>query len=231
MKYSQTKEASGEILRLVIPEMAKHDAAYHPVNYTVWYEAIADVNPSLKRSLDTLLAQGRRLDDEQVEALFQRHILGRDEDMNQRLPGELRRLIDEMAGLAKESGFRTSQYGDSLEHYEDRLKSQKDPEILTTLVQALIVETQNTRSSILVLQKQLEERGREIGALRASLNRAQGEALIDPMTGLLNRRGFSHAMQEALGNVEAGDPTCLLMLDIDHFKKSMTPTDILSAIR
>jgi two-component system cell cycle response regulator len=44
-------------------------------------------------------------------------------------------------------------------------------------------------------------------------------AMSDPLTQLLNRRGFIDAMTRALGAFERhGTPTGVLMLDVDHFK-------------
>jgi diguanylate cyclase (GGDEF)-like protein len=44
-------------------------------------------------------------------------------------------------------------------------------------------------------------------------------ATTDPLTGVLNRRGFlSRAEAELAADREAGQPTALLMFDIDHFK-------------
>jgi diguanylate cyclase (GGDEF)-like protein len=45
-------------------------------------------------------------------------------------------------------------------------------------------------------------------------------ATTDPLTGVLNRRGFlSRAEAELAADREAGHPTALLMFDIDHFKR------------
>ncbi|MDN3523306.1 sensor domain-containing diguanylate cyclase [Halomonas ramblicola] len=46
------------------------------------------------------------------------------------------------------------------------------------------------------------------------------EAEHDPLTGLLNRRGFDRRLEEALADwQETGTPAALLMFDLDHFKR------------
>ncbi len=50
--------------------------------------------------------------------------------------------------------------------------------------------------------------------------RLAGEARTDPLTGLLNRRGFDeHAAREFAHLGRGGSPIALAMLDIDHFKQ------------
>lgn len=56
------------------------------------------------------------------------------------------------------------------------------------------------------------------GKLRDDLDRARGEALLDPLTGILNRKGFDQKLRALLHEPQAGPSHCLVMLDIDHFK-------------
>ena len=63
-----------------------------------------------------------------------------------------------------------------------------------------------------------------IGKLRDDVQRLVGalarEARHDPLTGLLNRRGFSEAGQAELTRaVRSGEPLSVLVVDVDHFKK------------
>ena len=54
MRYQDSKEYSGELLRLVLPLMSEHKAALNPVSYAVWYEYVSGINPEL--------TIGRRID-------------------------------------------------------------------------------------------------------------------------------------------------------------------------
>lgn len=59
-------------------------------------------------------------------------------------------------------------------------------------------------------------------ALDASLRLrdAQSEALTDPLTGLLNRRGLEHQLNPLLAHSRSvGNELSVLFLDLDHFKK------------
>ena len=221
MKYKESKESSAEILRLVIPEMSKHEAAYHPVHYTIWYEYLSGINPSLKAAIDSQLSAGPRLNDQQLEALFQKHVASLPAQRNEESEEELLRLISEIKGLVKNSSSQASSYSNALEGYETQLSSSLDPELLKTIIQSLLTETTSMRASVAEMQQQLEKRADEVDALKSSLNDAKEKALTDPLTGLLNRRGLSQIFLQLKESaaVSAREPACVILVDIDHFKK------------
>lgn len=61
---------------------------------------------------------------------------------------------------------------------------------------------------------------RDVTEQRSSREQLLNEAMTDPLTGLLNRRGMEHRVSQWLG-VEPGksEPGSWIMADIDHFKK------------
>jgi diguanylate cyclase len=76
------------------------------------------------------------------------------------------------------------------------------------------------KSSVEALQQKVSVSQDEITKLRGELDRATNEALLCPMTGILNRRGFEKKIESLLSQQSAdGHSHCLVMLDIDHFKK------------
>jgi diguanylate cyclase len=70
------------------------------------------------------------------------------------------------------------------------------------------------------LQEQVSAAQREIDRLRADLERTREESMLDPLTQVLNRRGFDRQVQTLLQQPPAdGQVHCLVMIDIDHFKR------------
>ncbi len=60
----------------------------------------------------------------------------------------------------------------------------------------------------------------EVDSLRAQVERLAAEIRTDPLTELANYRHFSQALSQELERTQrSGQPTSLIMLDIDHFKK------------
>ena len=92
-------------------------------------------------------------------------------------------------------------------------------------IKALIASTQAMQASTNTLKAKLAESQREIESLREEVTRVRDASLQDALTGLTNRRGFDQAIDACLSSLSAEDATdpsaqpCLLMCDIDHFKK------------
>ena len=60
----------------------------------------------------------------------------------------------------------------------------------------------------------------EINRLREDLETMRLEAMTDGLTGIANRKLFDAELRRcAIQAMEDGEPLCLLILDIDHFKK------------
>lgn len=218
--YLDPPEASGEILRLALPRMARHPAGCHPVAYTLWYEYLAGGDAALKRAMDELLRERGALDNESAHALYADHIAGPDAAALARERGALERLMAEVSRDAANTAERADAYHDALGRIGERLRAASDAGALGGVVRALLEETQRMRASVEALRGRLADAAREIEALRAELARARGEAETDPLTGLFNRRG----LELALGRLEAdAGPglagASLVVLDIDHFKR------------
>lgn len=60
----------------------------------------------------------------------------------------------------------------------------------------------------------------DVSSLRTLTRDLSFKAMHDPLTGLLNRRGFETCMSEALSHSSTShQPKCLCVLDLDHFKR------------
>ncbi|MFC2992438.1 sensor domain-containing diguanylate cyclase [Halomonas tibetensis] len=87
-----------------------------------------------------------------------------------------------------------------------------DGEVLWVEVHASLVRGSDKPLGIVGTVKDITER-RHQEALR------RWEAEHDPLTGLLNRRGFERRLEEALADfTKTGTPSALILFDLDHFK-------------
>jgi diguanylate cyclase len=89
---------------------------------------------------------------------------------------------------------------------------------LRAAVASLIGDTENVRALTSELIERMACSARELQALRARLTKAETDALLDPLTGLANRRGFERdveTLQRARGSLAS---CAVLFIDIDHFK-------------
>ena len=219
-RYQETRDQSGELLRLIIPHMAKHPAPFTPLNFALWYEYLAGLNPPLRDAVDALIAKGDALDDQNASALHAKFIASRDAEAAERLQSELLRVLRSVTETAASVGTEVSQYQDSVARLDSEIRGSDCPAGLESAIHTLLHNTTQMRESVSTLKGRLDASGDEVTALKRELERVQGEASVDPLTSLKNRRGLERALDEI--RAEGRDALagcCLAMFDIDHFKR------------
>jgi diguanylate cyclase len=220
MRYFESKEKTAELLRLTVPLMAAQAAGFHPISYTVWYEHLAKINPALQGALDARLTEKTPLSEQETHELFTKFIVTRDTDVTERLEAQLLQVLANVRESAVKLGHQAAQYNASLTRHEERLQQQIDVPTLGDLIAALVGETTHMRTSAQTLQEEMGATTAEVGRLREQLEKAQGQALVDALTELHNRRAFEQALAQMLTSAaESASPCSLLMADIDNFKR------------
>lgn len=70
------------------------------------------------------------------------------------------------------------------------------------------------------LQGELRSSNAEIGRLRQRIEQLHSETITDPITKIFNRKWFDHSLDFAIETAdERSRPLCLLIVDIDRFKR------------
>lgn len=221
-RYVQSKEQSAELLRLSLSRMGQHTAAFDPVCYTVWYEHLAGINPPLSRAIAAFEGGEARVDDDAALQLYQRHVAPHDAERMERVGADLQQLMHKLMASASQAGDRAGAFGAHLESLSDLL-DQADTTVVAKKLPELARATAQVSESIRSLHDEVTSSREEITRLRGELDRTRAETMMDPLTGVLNRRGFDRALAELLSRHDAGpgfgqEPPCLLLFDIDHFK-------------
>jgi len=76
------------------------------------------------------------------------------------------------------------------------------------------------RRMLAVTRRRLEDTGEFLSDMVQWGEEARRRAITDPLTGLYNRRYLDEALEEYLMKArESGQPLCLVMLDLDHFRE------------
>ena len=218
-RYTEPKARSAELLRLALGHMGRHEAAFNPVTFTVWYEVAAAVNAPLTDAIEALVAQSLPVDDEAILRLYQEHVAPADAQAIDRVSHEMLQLMSTVAGTATHAGTQAGAFGLQLADLSEALASQ-DVDTLAPRLNEALAGTAGMKAAASALAQRLTHSQDEIARLRSALARARGEALLDPLTGILNRKGFDQKLQELVSSPLPDDAChCLVMLDIDHFKK------------
>ena len=217
MRYAENKEKSAELLRLTLAQMGKHPASFNPITFTVWYEHAAGINAKLNAALQRLEAEQAVLDDEMVLRLYNQCIAPVDGAALERISGDMQRLMTSVVQTATNTGQHAGAFGDQLDSLTATLAG-KDTAKLAPQLQDVLSGVMKMRGSVDVLQQEFKASKDEINRLRQDLDRARSEAYVDPLTGILNRRGFDKKLQHLVSQpVSTDSHGCLIMLDIVHF--------------
>lgn len=200
--------------------MSKQEAGVHPISYAVWYEYVGGFSAALRTEVDSLTKDGRKLDDETTRRLYATYIADLDESTVARLGDNLKRVVHEVSESTTRAGNEAGAYGEKLSVLGTRLEKQPAAGELPELVREALQDTAHMRSAMSGVHERLSSSRQEIDELRAELSRVREEAMVDALTGLLNRRAFDDRIG-ALVSASAGkaETFSVVIADIDHFKK------------
>ena len=88
------------------------------------------------------------------------------------------------------------------------------------MVKDLVTDTRKIIEAGHEFETKLAGSSREIDDLRRHLEEARKDALTDGLTGLANRRSFDARLDDETNEANrTGDPLCLILADIDGFKR------------
>ena len=220
MKYDDTVERSAELLRQALPYMSKQAAALTPISYAVWYEYVSNRNDALRAHVDKITAGGAKLDDPVTLSLYIQHIADVDPAAAQRMTESIQHALSVMAESAAAAGNDTERFGSSLSRLSEQFNEASGQEAQATVIGNVLESTREMQSAVNALQDRLKESQSQIHTLKQEVERARTDALIDGLTGLSNRRSFDQCMAACLQDDSAQlTGLCLVMLDIDHFKR------------
>ncbi|HSH86538.1 MAG: GGDEF domain-containing protein [Methylophilus sp.] len=217
MQYEITKEKSAEYLRQAIQHMSMQDAAFHPVSYAVWYEYSSGEHAHLIDEVNSLIEKEKKLNEKSTAQLFNKHIASLDADSAQDIVDRFNHVVSDISASTEKAGQDTSHFSKTLDAWSGELQ-QLDGEVSRHMV-GLLSETANIQQSMQTLQHQLTTSLHEITDLKNEIIKAKQEAISDGLTGLMNRRGFDVTLKHSLESASDFEDTCLIIGDIDFFKR------------
>lgn len=205
-----------------IAEMAMRDISPTPGNFCVWYHYLAGTTPALRQDLDALLSNGKVVSGSQMQALFDKYFRenGGGETI-QSTGDELQATLIDVIKQVSQAGLDAKAFGATLNKASGSLgEARIDTGSMRELVGELIAATKLIGQKNQALEAQLKASSTRMSLLQSRLETARREALTDALTGIGNRKSFDVALQfRAHQAAEQRSDLCLMLLDIDHFKK------------
>ena len=136
------------------------------------------------------------------------------------IQGAVREAVNSVLKEVSNLGSDMSGYSEVLAAAGSALGSSPTQEDLNHLVVNLVRETQKTRARAQEVEASLHTMGDELTEMKSQISRLSRDSRTDALTGVANRRAFDEAAARMTTEAVAdGSDFCLVLVDIDHFKK------------
>ena len=188
-----------------------------PQIYELWFRYFQG-DPEIVRAIDT--HQGP-LDEASCHKLYKRFLSeSARSDAIKTISDRIQQAITELAGTLNSVQSMTTEYGDSLVDVAEKIKNASTIEDLGNVVSSIVEDTKMMMQKNQNLEFQLTNSSSQVAELKKNLDNVKKEALTDGLTGLANRKAFDKQIRDWVEEAgTSGTDLCLLMLDIDHFKR------------
>jgi len=219
MTTSQHDRAQA-LAKTALALMTERQVAPIPENFELFYAYVAGENPVEARLLGDLIASRRPLSPQVLADLRQRFFRSdRLEGAVESAGGEITDTVANVLSRLEAAERDAVAYGRTLSAASGELDDAKSADGLQKLVSSLLTATRSMEARTKNLETELQRSSREVSELRTKLDDVRKESRIDQLTGIPNRKSFDTDIRDAIAQArESGEPLCLLMCDIDHFK-------------
>ena len=194
--------------------LEKYSLAPTPVNYSVSYIHVSRNNTALSRKISQQIKATQFIDDAFMQQLFDQYLSTTNSVTEQVLNPLLSSLSKTLININQQvkNGEKVST---DLAKMDATLSQLPHSQPLQELMSYLVGTVQTAQQQHQQLAHELEKTSGEVNQLRVKLQDTKNEAILDSLTGLLNRRGS----EEKLKHLALEDTHSSLMIDIDFFKQ------------
>jgi diguanylate cyclase len=215
LNYALAKQHADSAMRL----MDAHQIVPLPRHYAVWYAHASEGNVELTREIEKATEKSVTMDDSLTDYLYTKYIETTPEHASEAQADAKKLLADILKVIGDFSGETSSYQQEMSSHIKD-LEDHSQSGDVGSMVKQIIASAAKLKDSGNQLNQKLAEAQAEAENLRENLAQATSEAQRDFLTGVFNRKALDKMMDElARYSRENNTPLCLLMIDIDHFKK------------
>ena len=192
----------------------------YPQFYELLYTYATGVNVQLNARINAIFKDGDQPTVDIAQRLYDEFL--RANDVNDRITSVSQRMSVRIEAVhdAIDAAMATANaYSGSLQTASGDLAMGVDPETLRTMSLRLLKETRRMQDTNRKLEQKLVASRDDIESLQRDLDEVRRESLLDPLTKIFNRKCFDESLVKAIAEAgTTGDPLCLVMVDIDHFK-------------
>lgn len=213
-------DESVQVLKRVLPVMSQQRVPTIPENYAVWYDFVTRRNDQLADEVEQRIKNGMSFSPDVCQRLYEKYFSDEVANEVDGIQGAVREAVNSVLQEVSSLGADMSGYSEILSAAGLTLDGAPTQEDLNKLVVELVRETSKTRARALEVESSLTAMSGELTEMRSQISKLNRDSRTDALTGVANRRAFDEAMGRMTAESQSeGTDLCLLLIDIDHFKK------------
>jgi len=192
-----------------------------PANFELFYTHARGGNKALSEAVEKTLSEQGALTSMEADKLYESYLAPESEREDiQAIGGKLDGEIDQVMKIVQEAVNSTDAFDMSLDQVDSGLGDGSDPERVKMVVETLIQATKKMGLGNLELKERLAESAKQVDQVKRELDAVRKDSLTDALTGVANRKSFDQTLDQEISQARStGQPLCLCMIDIDHFKR------------
>ena len=139
---------------------------------------------------------------------------------------ELKKIISILASNIQEFGDETKAFDTGLSSYAEKIKKASSLQDIVQAKREILFETEKIREANKTINSKLKKAKEKvevstirINELEKELKKVNLEKATDPLTRVYNRQALDRRMETAIIQVKKEKLTCVVIIDIDTFKK------------
>ncbi len=221
MIYRETLKQAAEYAGAALAKMAVLAIPPQPSNFEIWYSYFGGKDSELKRMIDAILKKKQTFTETLNGELYNRFFglsneVAEIQTASERIQSAVTRVLEYLG----DANTEVSRHNQKLETMSGQIANATNIDAIRETVTSILLETKQMAAKSHKLESQLKTATHEIIELQENIQYIRREATTDALTGLPNRKHFDEQLSLVIHQaVEANEPLCLMMADIDHFKK------------
>ncbi len=217
MQFHEDPSLAADYLRKAVPLMVEREIPTTPFNYALWYSHVKGVDERLSDRLLAEFPSAGSYDNEKVEQLFYEFFVKDLLPENEPAQNSMVKLLSQLFGTVNKAAEGTSKFSKSVQTAMSKVQQTASAEEIRDTLAELMKDTDAVEAITRDFQAELQAAKQEVETLREKLVTTEKSALVDELTKIGNRRAFDQGLEKSLADLDSA--TCLLLMDLDHFKK------------
>ncbi len=218
MNYPESLATAADYLKKAIPHMMEQQLPANPINYTLWYNYVANHIPALNKALDRISSKTPGLSPEQSEELFFNYIISEHLEDHQQALKDITQIAAGLLSNLNNTMEGGEDFDDKINDHLEELKQAKSMDEVSDIVDKVISSSEEIKVSNQHFMENMKLANNEIASLRHQLQQAEKNAYTDQLTQLYNRHAFDRQLDQLLQTEAVAKNVCLILADLDHFK-------------